>query len=999
MEKQYNKPKTQTARRSVSSRSRLSESEGDGVCVVCAHPVTIYAVGHCNHFICFKCSTKIRLLCEEDLCPVCRKELPKVIFSKKRDSYEALNTPKLIKDRDYDVGVFFADFAIIKEYRRILEHRCPVCHNRPPDKTFDQTKAHLRKEHTMFYCDICLEHNRTFTSECKVYNRKDLATHKRIGDPDDKSHRGHPLCEYCDVRFLDDDKLFHHLRTTHYYCHLCDEGESNEFYGTYPDLRVHFKAKHYLCEEGACINEEFTSVFGSQIDFKAHIASVHKDQRSKQQQKKDRQIDLGFQYARREPASSMRGRGAGRGSDRPRPQRNRPSDFVNYSNAFERESDLNRAAAMPKKENENSDKRAANKGEEMKKKTKPAEPVLSKEAPAAIAVVNQPTAFTRDDFPNLLAASGKSSEGKKKSDGKMIKSASGGNLLLWSKDPVSVTSKFQHNEDFPSLPSSQKVGISSGPKTTGGRNNKSAKKAKESQDIVMRPSSATAAKTILGKSKKNSQSFKSKDEDFPTLNSLNKVRAGRGSPQHFEVPRNVTGGVTSNVTVVSADSSDGKYKSNKQTSADNTSKNESATNHVGANASHESNKKQHFKSSVDDFPKLSSLGEVLGSSASKHFEGHGVLAGISLNSAVASTAVKDFSDGPEKAAAGLSVGDESRVSSVASNSSQEKNKKKSKNFKAKDEDFPSLSAVNDKIGRYPGWPLANASVSSGEFKDPGKGKSKSNKQIIASKDEKASSATTTTSKTNQGKSKKNTKTYKSTEEDFPSFSAVNEVLVGRGSFKHLEGHESFAAEPASNVAVITADFKNRSEGKSKQEKLLTSDFSASKDDFPSLLSHSKVSAPPGFNNVKPQPFLLAGGSLQSTFDQKHSNASASTKAPPGFHSKSVSSKTENNVFSANSFDFPSFLYPEQHPNGNFKTESLKLNNEITENNKKIAKTNNKKSKGFRSNNRNSDFPVLSNKVVQSDRFQPSSKAPLEPKSCNKPVPQMSKGLNLANIFD
>lgn len=54
--------------------------------------------------------------------------------------------------------------------------------------------------------------------------------HRRKGDQDNKSHRGHPLCEFCDERYLDRDELFRHLRKEHYFCHFCDADGSNHFY-------------------------------------------------------------------------------------------------------------------------------------------------------------------------------------------------------------------------------------------------------------------------------------------------------------------------------------------------------------------------------------------------------------------------------------------------------------------------------------------------------------------------------------------------------------------------------------------------------------------------------------------------------------------------------------------------------------------------------------------------------------------------------------------------
>lgn len=39
---------------------------------------------------------------------------------------------------------------------------------------------------------------------------------------------------------------------------------------TYDWLKRHFQDKHYLCEEGSCIHEQFTSVFRTSIDLQGY---------------------------------------------------------------------------------------------------------------------------------------------------------------------------------------------------------------------------------------------------------------------------------------------------------------------------------------------------------------------------------------------------------------------------------------------------------------------------------------------------------------------------------------------------------------------------------------------------------------------------------------------------------------------------------------------------------------------------------------------------------
>lgn len=120
-----------------------------------------------------------------------------------------------------------------------------------------------------------------------------MTRHEECGDPDNTSHRGHPQCQFCNIRYLDKDELYKHLRKEHFYCHFCDADGIQDYYmyvlivniihsslfvmfitflllRTYEWLRKHYYDKHYLCEEGNCINEQFTSVFRTSIDLQGN---------------------------------------------------------------------------------------------------------------------------------------------------------------------------------------------------------------------------------------------------------------------------------------------------------------------------------------------------------------------------------------------------------------------------------------------------------------------------------------------------------------------------------------------------------------------------------------------------------------------------------------------------------------------------------------------------------------------------------------------------------
>lgn len=60
----------------------------DNACPVCFKDVEIFSIGICDHPICHECSTRMRVLCKEDACPICRQELNKVaIYSLDKFSF------------------------------------------------------------------------------------------------------------------------------------------------------------------------------------------------------------------------------------------------------------------------------------------------------------------------------------------------------------------------------------------------------------------------------------------------------------------------------------------------------------------------------------------------------------------------------------------------------------------------------------------------------------------------------------------------------------------------------------------------------------------------------------------------------------------------------------------------------------------------------------------------------------------------------------------------
>uniref|UniRef100_A0A3P8WQ14 RING-type E3 ubiquitin transferase n=1 Tax=Cynoglossus semilaevis TaxID=244447 RepID=A0A3P8WQ14_CYNSE len=265
-------------------------------CVLCCQEVEIFAVGKCDHPVCYRCSTKMRVLCEQKYCAVCRVELDKVIFLKKVDAFASLSFLHFPCEKQH--GIYFGNEMIYAKYRHLLLSECIHCPEPKVFSRFEELEQHMRKQHELFCCKLCTKHLKIFSYERKWYNRKELARHRAHGDPDDTSHRGHPLCKFCDDRYLDNDELLKHLRRDHYFCHFCDADGSQEYYSDYQYLSEHFRESHYLCEEGRCASEQFTHAFRTEIDYKAHKAAAHSKNRAEARQ--NRQIDLQFNYAPRQ---------------------------------------------------------------------------------------------------------------------------------------------------------------------------------------------------------------------------------------------------------------------------------------------------------------------------------------------------------------------------------------------------------------------------------------------------------------------------------------------------------------------------------------------------------------------------------------------------------------------------------------------------------------------------------------------------------------------------
>ena len=80
------KPGESKTKEPESEKKRVEDDKGDEdhfddkICMLCCEEIDIVAKGQCNHVICYKCSSRMRAICGESYCVVCRHELKKVQF-------------------------------------------------------------------------------------------------------------------------------------------------------------------------------------------------------------------------------------------------------------------------------------------------------------------------------------------------------------------------------------------------------------------------------------------------------------------------------------------------------------------------------------------------------------------------------------------------------------------------------------------------------------------------------------------------------------------------------------------------------------------------------------------------------------------------------------------------------------------------------------------------------------------------------------------------------
>ncbi|KAK9912651.1 hypothetical protein M0R45_036503 [Rubus argutus] len=311
----------------------------DDSCAVCADSLEWVAYGACGHKeVCSTCVARLRFICEDRRCCICKTESDVVFVTKALGDYT-----KMIKDFSVlpsqvregrlgsywyheDTQSFFDDADHYKMIKAMCKLSCSECDKleeqsnesskrRPRFRNIEQLKGHLYHQHRLSMCPLCLEARKVFICEQKLYTKAQLKQHISTGDSEvdgSESERGgfmgHPMCEFCRTPFYGDNELYSHMGTEHYKCHLCHSPGQYEYYRNYDDLEMHFRQGHFLCEDESCLAKKFI-VFQSEAEMKRHNTIEHGGRMSRSKRNAALQIPTSFRYRRSSEQDNRRGRG------------------------------------------------------------------------------------------------------------------------------------------------------------------------------------------------------------------------------------------------------------------------------------------------------------------------------------------------------------------------------------------------------------------------------------------------------------------------------------------------------------------------------------------------------------------------------------------------------------------------------------------------------------------------------------------------------------------
>ncbi len=259
-------------------------------CLICTNAIDLFGVFDCGHYTCAICAIRIFKFGKSNTdkcCPMCRsvtKDI-KVMTTTPPDEYsfdmDTIRKIPFYAERTLRVSVESKE--IIGRLEKLYAFLCPlpecwVDGAQEPFTNFGGLKEHLRTDHSVKYCPLCIDNRPSFLCEQLVYSDKEFDAHNKGKCAKDlHSFSGHPMCLFCGTRFYDGDQLLKHMQQAHFSCDVCNRGEFTfVFYKNRPKLLEHFSSSHKLCNHADCVQlDPMMRVFGSDIELVAHEQRVH----------------------------------------------------------------------------------------------------------------------------------------------------------------------------------------------------------------------------------------------------------------------------------------------------------------------------------------------------------------------------------------------------------------------------------------------------------------------------------------------------------------------------------------------------------------------------------------------------------------------------------------------------------------------------------------------------------------------------------------------------
>jgi len=276
------------------TNNKETESEPDQ-CIICCEEIKVYGLGPCNHRdVCAMCSLRLRELYKDMGCCICKAPIKEIIYTSNRGlNYEGFTLGKLIFDKS--LGAYFDEAPFYESVKRMWEFKCPMC-NAPTFGRLQDLRHHIKHNHGLVYCDLCIGDRKVFLTEQPLFAPRDIPQHYLEWDggvAEQTRVKGHPMCQFCRTSFYGNDQLYEHLQRNHFTCHICErDGILYQYYKDYTGLEKHFQSDHFLCGDPECLAKKFV-VFRSSLDMKAHEVTAHG-----KKSKADRLIEVNFRVLR-----------------------------------------------------------------------------------------------------------------------------------------------------------------------------------------------------------------------------------------------------------------------------------------------------------------------------------------------------------------------------------------------------------------------------------------------------------------------------------------------------------------------------------------------------------------------------------------------------------------------------------------------------------------------------------------------------------------------------